>query len=165
MRAPIKQKQPKERRPKTRKRVQLGLIVTARMKALIQEEAERTGRTQSQAAEAMLERLLAIENTLRAMNRTPESLAREVTEAEMIRSGYRKQHDPQSPLGFVWLPPNTPGPHSGFEPWEEGEYVPPSVEIPAPDSLPDNRDNPTTKKMMARLDELEAWVRQAEKKD
>ena len=108
-------KHPQERRPKARKRIQLGLIVTARMKAIIGQEAERTGRTQSQAAEAMLERLLALEQQLRDMRRDLDSIDIENLLMAMRRRGFTPVHGTK--FGRVWVEPSVKfEQRSGFEP-------------------------------------------------
>ena len=108
-------KHPQERRPKARKRIQLGLIVTKRMKEIIQREAEDTGRTQSQAAEAMLERLLAMEQQLRDMRRDLDSIDTENLLMAMRRRGFTPVHGTK--FGRVWVEPSVKfEQRSGFEP-------------------------------------------------
>jgi hypothetical protein len=158
---------PVKKVPRGQKRIQVSMILSAEIKTRIDDVAKRNGRTFSQTGEMLVERALAVDDVLRQMNRPLEGIARENFEAEMTRRGYTKLRGLQFPGGFAWIPPEAPGERSGFKPWDEGEYVPPSVEIPAPDPLPDNRDTPTptTKDVMTRLAALEALVRQTEKKD
>ena len=52
--------------PKDGKRAPLGLKITAAMKRRIDAEAKATGRTQSMAAELMLEKAFWLEDLLRA---------------------------------------------------------------------------------------------------
>jgi hypothetical protein len=123
-------KHPQERRPKPRKRIQLGLIVTQRMKTIIEQEAERTGRTQSQAAEAMLERLLAMEQQLRDMRRDLDSIDIENLLMAMRRRGFTPVHGTK--FGRVWVEPSVRfEQHSGFEP----ELIPDEADDTPPDPV------------------------------
>jgi hypothetical protein len=108
-----------------RKRIQLGLIVTAETKAVIDEEAQRSGRTQSQVAEILIERALQYDKMLTAMNTTFDEIKRGNFEGALHREGY---HPVRSPHGKIWYPPNYPIQRSGFEPWKPGEE-------PKPDDL------------------------------
>ena len=86
------------------------------MKEIIQREAEDTGRTQSQAAEAMLERLLAMEDQLRAMRRDLNDVDVEnVLRAMRRRFGFTPVHGTK--FGRVWVEPSVKfEQRSGFEP-------------------------------------------------
>ena len=158
---------PVKKVPRGQKRIQVSMILSAEIKTRIDDVAKRNGRTFSQTGEMLVERALAVDDVLRQMNRPLEGIARENFEAEMTRRGYTKLRGPNFPGGFAWIPPEAPGERSGFVAWDEGEYVPPGVEIPPPDPLPDNRDNPnqTTKELMARIADLEARFGKTEKKD
>jgi hypothetical protein len=106
-------------RPAERKRIQLGLIVTAETKATIDKLAADSGRTQSQVAEMLIERVLQYDKMLTAMNTTLDEIKRGNFEGALHREGY---HPVRSPHGKIWLPPGYPvTQRSGFEPWKSGE--------------------------------------------
>jgi hypothetical protein len=134
------------------KRFSLGLKVTAETKAVIDREAQRTGRSQSQVAELLIEKALTYDQIISGLNQSLEDVRSGRIEAAFQREGYRWVH---SPFGKIWLPKDHPiGSRGDFVPFEEGEYVPPSVMIPPAEPLPDNRGKPTaTKERIARLDE------------
>jgi hypothetical protein len=98
-------------------RYALGLRVRAELKAQIDKAARASGRTQSQEAEALLERCLVYDGMLRAMNTTLADIAKGSLEAALHRQGYTPVH---SPHGKIWLPPGHPGiQRTGFVPQEE----------------------------------------------
>jgi hypothetical protein len=100
-------------------RYSLGLKVTAEMKNLIDQEARRSGRTQSQVTELLLEKAITYERVVSGLNTTLEQIQRGHLEAALRADGYRAVH---SPYGDIWLPRDYPlGQRSGFKPWDEGE--------------------------------------------
>ena len=105
-------------KPAARKRIQLGLIVSAETKATIDKLAAESERTQSQVAEMLIERALHYDKTLAAMNETFDEIRRRNFEAALQREGY---HPVRSPYGKIWYPPDYPLQRSGFEPWKPGE--------------------------------------------
>jgi hypothetical protein len=119
--------------PAERKRIQVGLIISAELKALIEKEAQRSGLTQSQVAERMIERARTYDVMFRAMNATLDDIRRRNVQAAMQREGYVPY---RTPYGMAYLPPDTPIEGSGFKQWEPGETQPPDREIPARGPLP-----------------------------
>jgi hypothetical protein len=117
-----------------RQRIQLGLIVSAETKRTIEAEAARSGLTQSQVAERLIEKALIYDRTLAAMNSTMDEIRRRNIHAAMLREGY---HPQRTSYGVAYLPPATPIERSGFKEREEGEAIPEAVEVPAPEPLPD----------------------------
>jgi|KBSMisStaDraftv2_1062788.scaffolds.fasta_scaffold1621431_1 hypothetical protein len=101
-----------------RKRIQLGLIVSAKIKALIDEEAKNSGRTQSQVAEWLIERALQYDTMLSAMNTTVDQITRGNIEAAFQGKGYVPV---RSSYGKIWFPPDYPLERSGFQAWKPGE--------------------------------------------
>jgi hypothetical protein len=94
-------KQVRRSKPPKRKRIQLGLIVSAAVKARLIEASALSGKTQSQEAEALIERALTTEAMFKAMNTTDEKLAESVFQ----KYGYTPVH---SPYGKIWLPKDHP---------------------------------------------------------
>jgi hypothetical protein len=100
-----------------RKRHQIGLIVSAEMKALLVERAKATDMTQSQVAEELMKKALHYDQMLSAMNTTMGNIRAGNLEAAFRAEGYTSVH---SPYGKIWLPPGYPiGARSGFIPPEE----------------------------------------------
>ena len=94
------------------KRVSLGLKVTAEIKRLIDQEAEKSGRTQSQVAELLIERALQYDRTLQAMNTTLADMEKGNVETTLRRMGYTPVHDTR---GKIWREPGYQGAkRSGF---------------------------------------------------
>jgi hypothetical protein len=104
--------------PRKRKRIQVGLILSAGTKAAIEAEAARSGLTQSQVAERLIEKALIYDRTVAAMNATLDEIHRRNVHAAMIREGY---HPQRTTYGVAYLPPDTPLERSGFKPREPGE--------------------------------------------
>jgi hypothetical protein len=120
--------------PAKRRRIQVGLIVSAETKALIEQEAQRSGLTQSQVAERLIERALTYDGMLKGMNATLDDIRRRNVQAAMQREGYAPH---RTPYGMAYLPPDTPIEGSGFKQWEPGEPTAPDRGIPARGPLPD----------------------------
>jgi hypothetical protein len=106
--------------PRGRKRIQVSMILNAKIKTRVDKEARDSGRTFSQTGEWLIERALSLDDVLRSMKRSFSSVDRENFEMEMIRRGYTKllgsRHGP-----VVWLPPEAPVERSGFIAWTEEE--------------------------------------------
>jgi hypothetical protein len=120
--------------PAERRRIQVGLIISAETKALIERESQRSGLTQSQVAERLIERALTYDGMFKAMNATLDEIRRRNVQAAMQREGYVPH---RTPYGMAYLPPDTPLEGSGFKPWEPGEPVSPDRDVPARGPLPD----------------------------
>jgi hypothetical protein len=75
------------------------------MKVFIEAEAARSGRTQSQVVEAMLERARTYDQMLAAANQTMGDLLRGRLESALRNEGYTPVH---SPYGKIWYPPDYP---------------------------------------------------------
>jgi hypothetical protein len=88
-------------------RVSLGLKVTAEVKRHVDAAAQASGRTQSQEAEALIEKALQYDRVLAASGTTSEKLL----EGALRAVGYTPVH---SPHGKIWLPPGYPTQRSGF---------------------------------------------------
>jgi hypothetical protein len=73
---------------KKKQRVSLGLKVRAEVKTMIDKAAKDSGRTQSQEAEALIERALAYDSAFKAMNITTEQIAKGKVEAACHSAGY-----------------------------------------------------------------------------
>lgn len=102
---------------KPRTRVSLGLKVTAEMKDRIEAAAKRSGRTQSQEAEAWLERALQYDAMLATLRKQLAEFETMAVEGIFLSRGYRiGQH---SQWGPVWVPKDYPGERSGFVSDEE----------------------------------------------
>src|SRR6476620_10919108 len=87
-------------------RTQIGVIVGGKTKALLLKAMQQSGRTISREAEHLIEKALAYDDMLRAMNTSMEKFA----EGQM-----RKTHAPlHTPYGAVWIPKGHPdGPKEG----------------------------------------------------
>ena len=90
------------------KRVSLGLKVTAKTKALIESLAQASGRTQSQEAEFLIERCLQYDETLRAMRRSVELIAKGNIENALHRAGWRPMRALSTGVK-TWAPPGSLG--------------------------------------------------------
>jgi len=107
--------------PKAGKRAPLSLIVRAEVKALVDERAKASGRTQSQEAEIMIERCLTYDQTLEAMQTTLADMQKDSVEATLRRLGYTpmrvpNEGQPDRPWK-LWAEPGYPGAgRSGFVP-------------------------------------------------
>jgi hypothetical protein len=91
--------------PPKGKRAPLSLLVRPTLKRLIDERAQVNGRTQSAEAEAMLERLLMLEETLETMRTTLSEIESGSVDAALKRRGYVPV---RSPHGTIWFPPGYP---------------------------------------------------------
>lgn len=148
-----------------RRRIQLGLIVSAETKALIEEEAQRSGRTQSQVAEMLIEKSLTYERTIAAMNATLDALQHRNIHSAMMHEGY---HPQRTRYGMAYLPPATPLDRSGFQLWDPDELPPAAVELPKPEPLPDRTAEALAEleaKIEARLAGIEALIRKPSGQD
>lgn len=103
---------------KPRTRAPLGLIVRAEVKARIEAAAKRTGRTQSQEAEFLIERAIHYDEMLEVMKTNLQQIERGNIEAALTRLGWKHLHDPS---GGLWAPPGHPlaAQRSGFMSDEE----------------------------------------------
>ena len=88
--------------PKGKKRLPLGLIVAAEVKRRIDEEAERSGLTQSQVAERLIERAFQYDNTLAAMRTNLADMERGSAEAALHRMGFTQHRDHVDATGKAW---------------------------------------------------------------
>ena len=77
------------------------------MKRHIDQEAQDSGRTQSQEAERLIELALLYVEMFKAMNTPSEKILKSV----FRKAGYTPHH---SPYGDIWLPPGYPVKRSGF---------------------------------------------------
>jgi hypothetical protein len=102
--------------PARGKRVSLGLKVTAEVKRHIDKEARASGRTQSQEAEALIERALQYDRMLDAMRRTLGEIAQENIEAAFHRQGYTPIRDVRGKK--AWAEPGFSVGRSEFIPQE-----------------------------------------------
>jgi hypothetical protein len=99
--------------PPKGKRAPLSLLVRPTLKRLIDQRAQVNGRTQSAEAEAMLERLLALEETLETMRTDLSEIERGSIDAVLRRRGHKGIG---SPYGVIWFPPGYPKiEHSRFD--------------------------------------------------
>ncbi len=87
------------------KRVSLGLKVTAQVKRHIDEAARNSGRTQSQEAEALIEKALTYDRALEAMRTTLTKIKEGSIEAAFRSAGFIPCH---SPYGKIWVPKDYP---------------------------------------------------------
>jgi|SRR4051794_34674824 hypothetical protein len=72
------------------KRVSLGLKVTADVKRLIDSQAKKTGSSQSQVAEQLIQRALQYDRTLKAMGTTLSEIEQQSEDAVRHRAGLTK---------------------------------------------------------------------------
>jgi hypothetical protein len=96
-------------------RTQIGVIVGGKTKALLLKAMQQSGRTISREAEHLIEKALAYDDMLRAMNTSMEKFA---------EGKIRETHVPvHTSYGKIWVPkghPDAPK-EGGFEPWTEEE--------------------------------------------
>ena len=98
-------------------RVSLGLKVRAEVKALVDREALKTGRTQSQEAELLIERCLQYDRTLAAMRMTLADMEKGSVEAALFRLGYTPIRTIKDGKAYkLWAEPGFPVERSGFVP-------------------------------------------------
>jgi hypothetical protein len=105
--------------PKKGKRAPLSLLVRAEVKQLVDERAKASGRTQSQEAEAMIERCLTYDQTMAAIGTTLAEMEKGNVESFLWRRGFtpiRPSGKDGLPLakeggGYwtVWAEPGYPG--------------------------------------------------------
>jgi hypothetical protein len=100
----------------TGKRAQLSLLVRAEIKRYVDKAAQKSGRTQSQEAEHLIERALTYDRMLEAMRTTLDAINRGNIEAAFRSQGYKPFHTPH---GKGWVPKGYPIKESGFIPPEE----------------------------------------------
>jgi hypothetical protein len=91
--------------PSKGKRAPLSLLVRPDLKREIDKLATVNGRTQSAEAEALIERALAVEGTLKAMGTTLPQLRWKTAEAILRERGHLPKHTPH---GDIWYPPGHP---------------------------------------------------------
>jgi predicted DNA-binding protein len=101
-------------------RYSLGLIVTAEMKQFIDDTAKATGRTQSQVAELLMEKAVAYDRMLSAMNTSLEEIRRGQIEAAFRAAGFTAIH---SPYGKIWVPKDYPMERSRFLAQDEVDAI------------------------------------------
>jgi hypothetical protein len=148
-----------------RKRIQVGLIITAETRAAIEAEAARSGRTLSQVAELLIEKALQYDRVIAAMNASLDEIRRRNIHAAMLREGY---HPMQTPYGRAYLPPDMPLERSGFKSWAPGEleaFGTETVEVPSPEPLTleqARQDRAREKEILGRLAALEAALAKKE---
>jgi hypothetical protein len=99
------------RAPQSGQRYALGLRVSAEIKQMLDETARRTGSTQSQVAERLIDRALHFDRMLSAMNTTMDEIRRGNLEGAFRSEGYSPIH---SPYGKIWVPRDYPIERSGF---------------------------------------------------
>ncbi len=100
------------------KRVSLGLKVTAEVKRHIDSAATASGRTQSQEAEALIERALQYDRVFAAMNKSLAEIQQGSVDGALRAQGYTPI---RTPHGNVWAPPGYPMARSGFISPEEDQ--------------------------------------------
>ncbi|SDR31388.1 hypothetical protein SAMN05519103_01934 [Rhizobiales bacterium GAS113] len=88
-------------------RFSLGLKVTAEIKQLIDALARKTGRTQSQQVELMVEGFLQFQATLAALRTSLTMLEKDGVELRLYRKGWRPISSSKTPLK-LWAPPGYP---------------------------------------------------------
>lgn len=88
-------------------RFSLGLKVTAEIKQLIDTLARRTGRTQSQQAELMIEFYFQYQATLAALRTSLTMIEKDGVELRLFRQGWRPISSSKTSLK-LWAPPGYP---------------------------------------------------------
>ena len=98
------------------RRYQIGVIVTGKTKKLIDEAARASGRTISREVEHLIERALAYDAMLKAMQTTQDEMKKGNVEAELVRQGYTLiRHPHEGKTWKLWAEPNFPDiKRSGF---------------------------------------------------
>jgi hypothetical protein len=150
--------------PAERRRIQLGLIVSAETKATIAAEAERSAMTQSQIAERLIEKALTYDRIIAAMGATLDDIRRRNLHAAMVREGY---HPRRTRYGMNYLAPDTPLERSGFQAPQPGELEALGIEavkLPPLEPLPD-RTVEAVAELRADIAKLEALVRKQSEQD
>ena len=99
------------RAPEEGQRYSLGLRVSAEIKQILDETARRTGSTQSQVAERLIDRALHYDRMLSAMNTSMDEIRRGNLEGAFRSAGYSSIN---SPYGKIWFPRDYPMERSGF---------------------------------------------------
>jgi predicted DNA-binding protein len=99
------------RMPEAGQRYALGLRVSAEIKQLLDDTARRTGSTQSQVAERLIDRALHYDQMLSAMNTTMDEIRRGNLEGAFRSEGYSSIN---SPYGKIWVPRDYPIERSNF---------------------------------------------------
>ena len=99
------------RPPDEVKRMALSLRVTPTVRKLLDNAAAEAGRSISQEAEMMIERAIQYDRTFEAMKTTMEKIKTGNIEAAFREIGYRSE---VTENGKIWLPPEYPGPRSGW---------------------------------------------------
>lgn len=110
--------------PRGKKRIQVSMILDAKIKTRVDKEARDSGRTFSQAGEWLIERALCLDDVLKSLKRPLSDLSNidpENFEIEMQRRGFTKIYDPRAHGGYTWRNPGAPGERSGFIEWTEKE--------------------------------------------
>jgi hypothetical protein len=103
---------PMKEHPKRVKRVSLGLKVRVDIKRLIDKAAHASGRTQSQEAEALIEKALSYDRMLDAMHTTVQAIAEGNVEAAAHKGGYVTIRTIDGKKSFTFEP--DPAKRSGF---------------------------------------------------
>jgi hypothetical protein len=96
---------PPKKAARGEKRASLGLKVRIDIKRRIDEAAKNSGRTQSQEAEALIEKALTIEAVLAGMGSSDEKIIRQGLEAAARKLGYKPHVGVH---GTEWYPPGHP---------------------------------------------------------
>jgi hypothetical protein len=95
---------------KAHERVSLGLKVIAKTKRIIDQRAQKSGRTQSQEAESLIESALQFERTLKAMGTTLAEMEKQNVNAALFRLGYTPiRHVHEGKAWKLWAEPGFPG--------------------------------------------------------
>lgn len=104
--------------PAPGKRAPLSLLVRSEIKKLVDERARASGRTQSQEAEAMIERCLAYDQTMEAMRTNLADMQKDSVDASLFRLGYTPIREIRDGKAWkLWAEPGFPGlERSGFVP-------------------------------------------------
>jgi hypothetical protein len=118
---------PPKKVTREKKRYPLGLIVSAKIKRIIDERAKRDAKTQSRIAEELVDQALHTEHMLRTLNVSLEQMDRAKLETELRRRNWKCDE-----IGR-WSPPELHGLQpGGFQPEGESELQPVVVEIEQP---------------------------------
>jgi len=106
---PFKKAAPGERAP-------LSLLVRAEVKRLVDKRAQDSGRTQSQEAEALIEKCLAYDEMMESMRTTLADMQNDSVEAALFRLGYTPVREIIEGRAWkVWCEPGHPrAERSGF---------------------------------------------------
>jgi hypothetical protein len=115
-----------------RKRLQIGVIVSAETKQTVEAMARDSGQSQGQIVERLIEKALSYERMFERLDTTPERMAEQAENAILVRRGYRPV---RTLYGIAWLPKTSPE-VAAFVPWRPDEIQPEPVEIPPPPEPP-----------------------------